>query len=33
MGLTEELAAWRIQKKSYDADPDVRENIARDLEM
>ncbi len=33
MGLTEELAAWRARKRNYDADPDVRENISRDLEM
>lgn len=33
MGLTEELAAWRARIRNYDADPDVRENISRDLEM
>jgi hypothetical protein len=33
MGLTEELAAWRARERNYDADPDVRENISRDLEM
>jgi hypothetical protein len=33
MGLTEELTAWRALKKNYDANPDVRENISRDLEM
>jgi hypothetical protein len=33
MGLTQKLAAWRARKKNYDADPDVRENTSRDLEM
>ena len=33
MGLTEELAAWRTRKGSYDGDPDVRDNISRDLEI
>ena len=33
MGLTEELAAWRVRKRDYDTHPDVRENVSRDLEM
>jgi hypothetical protein len=33
MGLTEELKAWQAQKRKYDADPDVRENSSRNLEM
>jgi len=33
MELTEELAAWRACKRDYDTDPDVRENVSRDLEM
>lgn len=33
MGLTEELKAWQTQKRKYDADPDVRENSSKNLEM
>jgi hypothetical protein len=33
MELTEELAAWRARRRDYDTDPDVRENVSRDLEM
>jgi hypothetical protein len=33
MGLTQELKAWQARKRKYDADPDVRENNSKDLEM
>jgi hypothetical protein len=33
MGLTQELKVWQARKRKYDADPDVRENNAKDLEM
>ncbi len=33
MGLTEALADWRARKRDYDAHPDVRENVSRDLDM
>jgi hypothetical protein len=33
MGLAEELKAWLARKKKYDADPDVRENSSKDLQM
>jgi hypothetical protein len=33
MELTQELSAWQARKRKYDADPDVRENNAKDLDM
>jgi hypothetical protein len=33
MGLTQELKAWQARRRKYDVDPDVRENISKDLEM
>jgi hypothetical protein len=33
MELTEELKAWQAGKAKYDADPDVRENNSKNLEM
>jgi hypothetical protein len=33
MNLTEELKKWQSQKRSYDADPDVRENSVKGLQM
>jgi hypothetical protein len=33
MELTQELSAWQARKRKYDADPDVRENNAKELDM
>ena len=33
MGLTQELNAWQARKRKYDADPEVRDNNSKDLEM
>jgi hypothetical protein len=33
MELTGELKVWQARKKKYDADPDVRENSSKNLQM
>lgn len=32
MSLSEEIKEWQSRKRTYDADPDVRENTAKNLQ-